>query len=511
MGHIINVDGPHFSLDYDGHIWKASLEGLGLWNGIDESNEEHSKRFEVYIGDGHYSTAPHCASPIPKPKPKNQTLHPLETEYNNFLGSTRSTIEQVFGYLKTWAIISGVYRGMLQKDTGFKFLNTAVHFCCELYNARFTIVGGNKRHIRVYARDDDGVPLCPPPNLTPENLRIRFNLHKQLSMFNQISNDVFYLEADINSKCTSSSFRTGDHVWVFVESMQDCIKANITGCVNNLFSIRSANKKLCATGVKPSNIFPRVKNSREKPILSQYTNPASLVLPVSFQSVHIDDFKQSPSECPTGDDWPSEADASDNDLVLLDDEILYEMGIEDIDDEGDINQDEEETGDSEQMNTGAMEVCTEVEEDLAEQLSQENENPWRCFSTIDPKTIISTSHNREIELTKKNVATLLDRRWLNDQILNYFATGINQFLKNSASVDTGGDNYTSTGNGISTHIFNTWLCVKLGSFNVYGEIGHYDYKSVRRHTKLGGITVWNLDTMCIPVHIRKSHWLCCII
>jgi hypothetical protein len=107
LGHIIHVTGPFSSLEYDGHIWQDSVEELGLWNGTEEDNPEHSKRFEVFIGDNHYMNAPQCATPVNK---QNKIrLDPMEVQYHNYCGSMRSTIEQVFGYLKTWAIIGGVY------------------------------------------------------------------------------------------------------------------------------------------------------------------------------------------------------------------------------------------------------------------------------------------------------------------------------------------------------------------------------------------------------------------
>jgi hypothetical protein len=77
----------------------------------------------VIIGDNHYMNGVQCTSPIKTPSGK--TLDPLEQQYNNFLGSVRSTIEKIFGYLKTWAILSTVYRGMLMNDNGYSFLCTA--------------------------------------------------------------------------------------------------------------------------------------------------------------------------------------------------------------------------------------------------------------------------------------------------------------------------------------------------------------------------------------------------
>jgi hypothetical protein len=68
-----------------------------------------------------------------------------------------------------------------------------------------------------------------------------------------------------------------------------------------VFSTRSANKKVCKTGVNPKNIFQRVKNSNECPILSHFIILAStsffeqnndqshISLPSSLQAQSSDD------------------------------------------------------------------------------------------------------------------------------------------------------------------------------------------------------------------------------
>jgi hypothetical protein len=277
MGHIINVHGPFSSLDYDSHIWEECLPQLNLWVGIDDANPEHSNRFEVYLGDGHYSISQHCAVPIKRTS--NRPLEPIETEYNNFFGSIRATVEQAFGYLKTWAILGSVYRGFLLHEFGYTFLCTAFRLCCELYNARFTILGHHKRVIRVYGRDEAGAPLCPPPNLTPENLRLRQNLHNHLTRANVLSHANFYTRSDIDSGNTVISFRTGEPVWYFNDENQHFVKGNITGCVNGCFSFRSSNKNIVITGVHPRVLFPRLANSQDvPPVISHFAIPASISL-----------------------------------------------------------------------------------------------------------------------------------------------------------------------------------------------------------------------------------------
>jgi hypothetical protein len=514
MGHIIHVTGPFSSLDYDGHIWNDSYESIGLWNGVDENNPEHSKRFEVFLGDNHYMNSPHCAVPIKK---DNGKLDATETQYNNYFGSTRSTVEQAFAYLKTWTIISGVYRGLLMRETGYNFLSTAVNFCCELYNARFTILGTKKREIRVYARDETGVPLCPPPNLTPENLRVRLNIHNQLSRFNKLSEEIFYLSKDIDSRNTSSSFSTGAHVWVLMENQQDFIKANITGCVNGLFSIRSADKKYAATGTPPSLVFPRVKNSIDKPIIEHFVLSAQASIPSNDVMTDNANFSHSTStsrltdashedeaRAPITNAWPlndDHGDSSEDEVFFLDEEFLDEMGIA-VDGEDDERPDSDSDADDPST---AIDIEVDDESQHDQSVEVELQQEWRKFSEVKPLSILCTSHRGDIELTKRDASKLLDRHWLNDQIMNFFTQSCNQH--NIEQELTSAEDV----NQQQSYICNTWLFSKFSSMSSHGELGNYSYHGVRRYFRQQPRSPWDLDIISIPVSLQASYWLCCIL
>jgi hypothetical protein len=542
QGHIIHIIGPFSLLKFDGHIWQESLDDVNLWNGMDDENPEHSNRFEVFIGDNHYMTALQFATPVNKPH--REKLDPLELQYNNYCGSVRSTIEQVFGYLKTGAIIGGVYRGMLGRETGYNFLSTAIQFCSELYNARFTILGHKKRDIRVFARDAQGVPLCPPPNLTPENIRTRLNLHNQLSRFNVVSETKYYYACDVNSRKDSMSFRTGDHVWVFDEEQQDFIKANITGCVNGLFSIRSADKKLIRACVTPPIIFPRIKNSGDKPIVSHFIIPSQLFasatsnanpitnenVPAYKQHENVNEITNASShasqpmspilQSPPAVHAPINADfdvgahncdySSDDEIEFLDDEFLFEMGIDVVDQQEDESAEElDKTSYSErsiymEQDTEAHSTDTNSEmipDDSNDSPSERPPNPWDVFSNADNDTIICSSYLDKEQITKKDAARLLNKGWISDQIINFFCTSVSRH------------NFTNPlqHNTRKCYLSNVWLLYKISSMSIYGEIGRYDYNSVRRFFRAQDVKPWELDTICLPLNIQKCHWLCCII
>ncbi len=487
-GHIIHVTGPFSSLDYDGHIWNDTVEELGLWNGIDEDNPEHANRYEVFMGDKHYMTSTQYIVPVSKRDKKKNRVDPMETAYNDIVGSTRSTIEQVFGYLKTWAILGTVYRGMLLTDTGYTFLSTAFRLCCELYNARFTILGHKKREIRVYARDENGVPLCPPYNVTSDNLRTRSNLHHQLSKFDKISYDEFFAASDIDSKNSRSSFRTGDHVWIFDEGNQSFVKANITGCVDGLFSTRSANKKICLTGVSPKIIFPRTKNSNDKPIISHYVVPA-IVNFIANQCISdysstssSNTLHSNPSSVPDDGD-----DSIDDEVTFLDEEFLFELGAD-----NEINVDINGDSESGEESTSSMETDEEKTISHDDDYMDQTEHPWKLFSTFKDNQLICSSPNDGIDIYRKDAVTLVKGRWLNDEVLNYFSTSANRFHRTTQS-----DEEAATGRSYKFFICSTWLFSVISTISMPGEIGRYNYKAAWRYFRTQNQSIWTLDRVCI--------------
>jgi hypothetical protein len=78
LGHIIQVDGPFSSLDYDGTIWEQTYPNLDLWVGVSNDNPDNANRYEVIIGDNYCMTGTQCAVPI---KRNNRSkLDPIEEQ-----------------------------------------------------------------------------------------------------------------------------------------------------------------------------------------------------------------------------------------------------------------------------------------------------------------------------------------------------------------------------------------------------------------------------------------------
>jgi hypothetical protein len=474
LGHIIHVRGPFSSLDYDGHIWDRTYKSLGLWDGRDASNPEHDSRYEVFIGDNHYMNASQCAVPIKKDS--GSQLDPLELEYNNFLGSVRSTIEQVFGYLKSWAIIGGVYRGMLLHDVGYRFLSSAFLLCCELYNARFSILGHNKRDIRVIGRDSSGVPLFPPQNLTPENYRLRLNLHHQLSTRKIIFSD-FYRADDVVSGSTSLTFKRNDPVWLFMENEQDFIKANVTGVVNFLYSCRSSCKKFMFHNVSPNVIFPRSVTEPVKPVVSLYVVPA--LPPLVSQNLPVNPLVSPvfPSILDTGSDFQNEFEEDYTNVLQMDNDFLEEC--DELVDEADQHP-----------------VCLPVQPSIEPFVPVDVSLPLSSFlSCLSPNDRICFSPSEDLEIKQVHAMSLRAGHWLKDDVINFF-------------IDNAGD-YEDT--DTTFYIAYTYYFVSLFGVTSHGEITKYSFPSVKRIFVRRRIKVWEKQKICFPVNINGNHWICIVV
>jgi hypothetical protein len=257
LGHVLSFHGPYSGLDYDSTIWEKSYHQLNLWVDNDSTNPEHLHRFETVIGDCHYMNGSQCT--VPFVKPGTGSLSETETLYDNYVSYVRATIERVIGYVKYWSILGTIYRGMLHESFGYNMLCDFFRLIIELYNRRFYLFGHNKRNIVVIKRDHNNNPICQPDNFTPENIRVRQNLHHQLQSYKSIKDGLFFKEADIVSGNNTFSLSTGDSVWVFIEKSQSFLKGNIMGFnqSNNTFSVRSSNKKNTINNIPPNIIFQR--------------------------------------------------------------------------------------------------------------------------------------------------------------------------------------------------------------------------------------------------------------
>jgi Ulp1 family protease len=329
--------------------------------------------------------------------------------------------------------------------------------------------------MKVVLRDSDGVPVCPPPNLTPANLTLRDNIHAQLSRYKTVSNKPFYRSEDIDSKNEITTFKTTDPIWMFHEPSQDFIKGNITGCLNGLFSVRSSNKKMAFTSIKPTNLFKRNKSGNSKPNIAEHA--ASVLYPMADEHLlsnnsfdvevkhdHTSDALQtnnasvetlidqhsmsSQSSLTHSFDKLNEQpdDYMQSEMTHLDEEFLEEMGLDQISDFAESDDEYEEQPDHH----------------LTQDLKHDDLNPWQTILTIPERKVIYSTASSSVEIFRKDAELLLPGRWLNDQILNFFIENGNNYRLDED------EKYESCR---SAYMCNTWFFCKLANVSRRGELG----------------------------------------
>jgi len=509
LGFITSFSGPYSGLEYDGHIYDRVFDAksLGLWVGIDQDNPEHSRRWEMCVGDNHYMASLQVACPIRKTA--RVPFTELETAYNNYFGNVRSTIEQVFGYLKEWAILGTVYRGKLYREVGFSMLVNMFHLVCELYNTRFMVLGTFKRNVTVICRDANGTPAMPPHDMTPENLRIRLNLHYQLTEFNEIISPVFRRQEDIYSGCSIITFLKNDLVWFFYEKTQKFVKCTVSGVVGQQYSLRSTDKQTIYSDVPPNVVFFRDSKVEHPPNISLFTIPAGAspsYRPRSafhtgvysrqddpyFYYDHPDDIRD-PIICyskvnasktnfhePVVGCSPSSsanhAEGENANLLILapDPENKQEGNISDNEEDSDLDD-------------GPCIPHSVVPRTV-----------WEYFRSLPQ--LHTVLEEEGVTLNAAQCYLLCPGQWLNDELINFFC---NSFMRSCRE--------QSTNQQISFHISNSYFFSQLTRQNMYGEIQRYDYKGVHRYFVAQRIPVWNLDKFIVPVNINHSHWLLIVV
>jgi len=182
----------------------------------------------------------------------------------------------------------------------------------------------------------------------------------------------------------------------------------------------------------------------------------------------------------------------------LDYKFLDEAGLLDVNEDSEDELSEEEKDDEQLDNDVKQNISSEDVDD---------DEPWTLLSKVSNKQVICSSRFDKVQIFKVDARTLLDGNWLNDQVLNFFFdSGNNWFPIVSGNQDN------VTGRRVRTSFMaNTWFFSRLARMSVHGEMLRYDYASVRRYMRLEEVDVWYLRTICIPIHILASHWLCCII
>lgn len=99
-----------------------------------------------------------------------------------------------------------------------------------------------------------------------------------------------------------------------------------------------------------------------------------------------------------------------------------------------------------------------------------------------------------IEMTRKNIACLRDRQWLNDEVINFYMA---MLLERDERLSAG------LPGRLTSHFFNSFFVAKLL------EQDRYTYSNVRRWTKKFDITT--KDKIFCPVNVHNTHWTMAVV
>jgi len=307
------------------------------------------------------------------------------------------------------------------------------------------------------------------------------NLHQQLSTYRQL-NSSFYRACDINSGSTIESFQRNDPVWIFDETKQDFLKANVTGVVQSSYSCRSACKKFVYPSIYPNIVFNRPSRHCEKPIIAHFV--VSAVAPenpsASTSELVLDENK---------DDVSLEY----QEVIALDEEFLDEIQDlslnENLDDLADQNV---EDGIPNEPDSFSGEIDQQSGTNYNIDLSQ---HPYEFINSLPDKTKLCSSYSDDFHIFKEDVQCLKLGGWISDEIINFFVDNL-IYLENPAH---------------PFHICYTYYFDSLFRVTSYGEIGKYSYPSVRRVFSRANVNIWEKDCVCFPVNVHRNHWITIVV
>ncbi|KAG7886411.1 hypothetical protein KL938_000064 [Ogataea parapolymorpha] len=105
---------------------------------------------------------------------------------------------------------------------------------------------------------------------------------------------------------------------------------------------------------------------------------------------------------------------------------------------------------------------------------------WR---SSNPQLLVCSAFN--IDIYTRDLKTLCDRKWLNDNVIDFYMSLINERAKSHPTTLP------------QIHIFST---------HFYSNLSTRGYNSVRRWTKRAKVDVTKLDYIFVPINLNQSHW-----
>lgn len=119
-------------------------------------------------------------------------------------------------------------------------------------------------------------------------------------------------------------------------------------------------------------------------------------------------------------------------------------------------------------------------------LNEEQTNEIEKIWNFQPDGVLMSKYG--IKITSRDLLTLSDRHWLNDNIIDFYLQMIKDYVN---------------GKGISKiHVFSTFFYTNLKSKG---------YAGVRKWAKRAKVDVSELDYVFVPVNLNQTHWALAVI
>ncbi|KAK9172665.1 ULP1 like chllamydin domain containing protease [Cryptosporidium meleagridis] len=116
-------------------------------------------------------------------------------------------------------------------------------------------------------------------------------------------------------------------------------------------------------------------------------------------------------------------------------------------------------------------------------------------SSGNREQIIAINYKSNIELTINLVQCLRSQQWLNDELINFYFSMLQE--RN--------DRQTSNGFKPKVWLWNSFFYTKLTGDQSNDETG-YCYKNVSRWTQRKKIDLFNYDIVLLPINVNNVHW-----
>jgi len=132
-------------------------------------------------------------------------------------------------------------------------------------------------------------------------------------------------------------------------------------------------------------------------------------------------------------------------------------------------------------------------------LTQAEEKEVEAIFEADEDDVVADRFNIEIKV--KDIVCLQPETWLNDEVINFYLSMLDERCKRNFQSDI-----LRPEQKLKCHFFNSFFYTKLTQ-----SASGYNYQSVQNWSKRAKVDIVSMDKVIIPIHVDDSHWSLCVI